>query len=62
MDAHVFRRLCDALAPVLLGARLEKIQSPAEHVYVLTIYGSRQRKQHLVFKAGRRDPVNQNGM
>ncbi len=55
MDAHVFRRLAVALAPILHGARLEKIQSPVENVFVLTIY-SQKRKQHLVLKASRRDP------
>ena len=55
MDAHVFRRLCDALAPLLVGARLEKIQSPAPDVTVFTLY-ARQQKRHLVLRAGRRDP------
>ncbi len=54
MDVHVFRRFCDALTPLLQGARLEKIQSPLENVFVLTFY-AQQRKQHLVFKVGRRD-------
>ncbi len=54
MDVHVFRRFCDALSPLLLGARLEKIQSPLENVFVLTFY-AKQKKQHLVLKTGRRD-------
>ena len=55
MDAHVFRRCCDALTPFLCGARLEKIQSPVPDVSVLTFY-NQQRKRHLVLRAGRRDP------
>ncbi len=54
MDVHVFRRFCDALSPLLLGARLEKIQSPLENVFVFTFY-AKQKKQHLVLKVGRRD-------
>ncbi len=55
MDAHVFRRFGQALCPMLEGARLEKIQSPAEHVFVLSIY-AQKRKQHLVLKASRKTP------
>ncbi len=54
MDVHVFRRFSDALCPLLMGGRLEKIQSPLENVFVLTFY-AQQRKQHLVLKVGRRD-------
>ncbi len=55
MDAHVFRRFATSLAPILEGARLEKIQSPAEHVFVLTFYANK-RKQHLILKSSRRAP------
>lgn len=55
MDAHVFRRLCDVLPPLLEGARLEKIQSPVPDVTVLTFY-AQQRKRHLILRAGRRNP------
>ncbi len=54
MDVHVFRRFCEALTPLLTGARLEKIQSPLENVFVFTFY-AKQKKQHLVLKVGRRD-------
>ena len=53
MDVHVFRRFGDALSPLLIGSRLEKIQSPFENVFVLTVY-ARQKKHHLVIKVGRR--------
>ncbi len=55
MDAHVFRRFCQNLAPQLLGARLEKIQSPAENIFVFTLY-AQQKKRHLVLKIGRQNP------
>ncbi len=55
MDAHVFRRLCDSLCPLLQGARLEKIYSPAEHVIVFTVYAQKH-KRHLVFRSGRQNP------
>ncbi len=55
MDAHVFRRLCDVLCPLLHHARLEKVYSPAKDVTVFTFY-AQKRKQHLVFKAGRQNP------
>ncbi len=54
MDVHVFRRFGDALSPLLTGARLEKIQSPLENVFVFTFY-AKQKKQHLVLKVGRKD-------
>ncbi len=55
MDAHVFRRICDALAPLLIGARLEKIRSPAPKVHAFTFY-VRHRKEHLFLRADRRMP------
>ncbi len=55
MDAHVFRRLGQAIIPTLLGARLEKIQSPADNVYVLSFYAQKTKK-HLILKSARRDP------
>jgi hypothetical protein len=60
MDAHVFRRLCDALIPVLTGARLEKIQSPAPNVFMFTLFckaeGMAGRKRYLYLKAERKQP------
>ena len=35
MDCHVFRRLCDELAPALMGCRIEKIHRPAKDVTLL---------------------------
>ena len=54
MDAHLFRRVCEALIPRLDGARLEKIQAPAQDLVCLSFYGQRQ-KLHLLVKYGRRD-------
>lgn len=55
MDAHVFRRVVHALIPLLTGARLEKVQSPAPDVHVFTWY-ARQRKHHLTLGCDRRSP------
>lgn len=54
MDCHVFRRLCDDLAPVLMGCRVEKIHQPAPDVTMLTLYGAS--KSYLFLKAGRKSP------
>jgi hypothetical protein len=54
LDAHLFRRVCEALIPRLDGARLEKIQAPAPDVLCLSFYAQRQ-KLHLFVKYGRRD-------
>lgn len=56
MDAHVFRRFCDALEELLAGARLEKIQSPAVDVHIFTFY-AQQRKHILVMRHDRRNPL-----
>ena len=55
MDAHVFRRCCEALVPLLTGVRLEKIQSPAPDVHVFTLF-AQGRKQYLYLRAGRQHP------
>ncbi|MEG2139198.1 MAG: NFACT RNA binding domain-containing protein [Bilophila sp.] len=54
MDCHVFRRLCDELAPALMGCRVEKIHQPASDVTMLTLYGAS--KGYLFLKAGRKAP------
>lgn len=67
MDAHVFRALCHALTPRLVGAWLDKIQEPAPGVTSLALAlphhpapgaaapGS-SRKAWLVLRAERKDP------
>ncbi len=55
MDAHVFRRLCDALSVKLDGARMEKIQSPASGVHFFSFYNIRGPFQ-LVIRAERKAP------
>lgn len=55
MDAHVFRRFCDALIVLLQGARLEKIQSPASDVHLFTFY-VQQHKHILCVRSERRNP------
>ncbi len=56
MDAHLFRRCCDALVPLLLGARLEKLQEPAPGLLALTFFGG-GRKRTLCLRYGRKDPL-----
>lgn len=55
MDAHLFRRCCDALTPLLQGARLEKLQEPAPGLLALTFFGG-GRKRLLCLRHGRKDP------
>lgn len=54
MDAHLFRRLCDALGPMLDGTRLEKIQEPASGFCVFGFWGG-GRKWQLCLRYGRKD-------
>ena len=55
MDAHLFRRFCDTLLPLLTGARLEKLQEPAPGMLTLTFYGA-GRKHQLCLRFGRKEP------
>ena len=61
MDAHLFRLFCSAACPLLTGARLAKVQEPAEGVLTFNFELFRPhpvlgRKPQLVFKSGRKDP------
>lgn len=55
MDAHLFRRFCLDLTPLLTGARLEKIQEPAPELLALTFF-SAGRKRQLCLRYGRKNP------
>ena len=55
MDAHLFRRCCEDLIPLLVGARVEKIQEPADGLLAIMIY-SGGRKRQLCLRFGRKDP------
>jgi len=55
MDCHVFRRLCDALCPLLLGARIEKIQQPAPGLTAFSLFAG-GRRTTLFLLAGRQHP------
>ena len=63
MDAHLFRRFCDALLPSLPGVRLEKIYQPGQGVTIFGLYGAplsspgNSAKRHLVLKAERKAPL-----
>lgn len=56
MDAHLFRRVCRALVPLLAGCRIEKIHAPAPDIHSLTLFAA-GRKQVLVLRHGRRAPL-----
>lgn len=55
MDCHVFRRLCQELAPLLLGGRVEKIHQPASDLTMFSLYAA-NRKHYLFLRADRGDP------
>ncbi len=55
MDAHLFRRFCEDLTPLLMGARVEKIQEPADGLLALMVY-SGGRKRQLCVRFGRKEP------
>lgn len=55
MDAHLFRRFCEDLIPLLIGARVEKIQEPADGLLALMVY-SGGRKRQLCLRFGRKEP------
>lgn len=73
MDAHLFRRFCDALVPTLPGARLEKIHQPGPGVTVFALHGGpvrpgdqaaeesgvalRTGRRFLVLRADRKSPL-----
>ncbi len=56
MDAHLFRRFCDAILPSLDGARIEKIHAPAPDVLTLVWFNNGQRRQ-LCWRFGRKEPL-----
>ena len=45
MDAHLFRRFCEDLIPLLIGARVEKIQEPADGLLALMVYSGGRKRQ-----------------
>ncbi len=55
MDAHLFRRFCDAALPGLQNALIEKIQSPAKGHLTLA-YFDRKRKRQLWLRFERQHP------
>ena len=59
MDAHLFRRFCDALVPRIMGARVEKIHAPGPNVTVFSLYGGagRDGKRYLTLRADRKSPL-----
>ncbi len=58
MDAHLFRRFCDAILPGLAGARMEKIHAPADDIMCFSLFGGRtgERRRCLILRHGRQHP------
>ena len=56
MDAHLFRRFCDAVVPALEGARIEKIHAPDADVLTIVWYNNGLRRQ-LCWRFGRKEPL-----
>ncbi|MBR4423795.1 MAG: DUF814 domain-containing protein [Mailhella sp.] len=58
MDAHLFRRFCDAILPWLAGARMEKIHAPADDVLCFSLFCGRgeDRRRCLILRHGRQHP------
>lgn len=56
MDAHLFRRVCQELVPLLTGRRIKTIHAPAPDMHTLTLYAAGSR-QVLVLRHGRRAPL-----
>lgn len=55
MDAHLFRRFCEAAEPLLVGSRIEKLQEAAPALLVISLYGHGQKRQ-LCLRHGRKEP------
>lgn len=56
MDAHLFRLFSQALLPILLNARIEKIQAPQKDIFALTFF-SQGKKRQLLMRFGRKNPL-----
>lgn len=55
MDAHLFRRFCEAALPQLLGSRVEKLQEAAPGLLVLSLYGTGGKRQFCL-RHDRKEP------
>ena len=55
MDAHLFRRFCEAAGPLLLGSRIEKLQEAGPGLLVLSLYGNGQKRQFCL-RHDRKEP------
>ncbi|MBD5626547.1 MAG: DUF814 domain-containing protein [Desulfovibrio sp.] len=55
MDAHLFRRFCEAAEPQIVGSRIEKLQEAGPGLLVLSLYGNGQKRQ-LCLRHDRKEP------
>lgn len=55
MDAHLFRRFCEAALPLLEGGRIEKLQEVSPGLLAVTLYGKGEKRQ-LCLRHDRKEP------
>lgn len=55
MDAHLFRRFCEAALPLLEGSRIEKLQEVSPGLLAVTLYGKGEKRQ-LCLRHDRKEP------
>ncbi|WP_308621384.1 NFACT RNA binding domain-containing protein [uncultured Desulfovibrio sp.] len=55
MDAHLFRRFCEAALPLLEGSRIEKLQEAGPALLAVTLYGKGEKRQ-LCLRHDRKEP------
>lgn len=55
MDAHLFRRFCEAALPLLEGSRIEKLQEAGPALLAVTLYGKGEKRQFCL-RHDRKEP------
>lgn len=55
MDAHLFRRFCEAALPLIEGSRIEKLQEAGPALLAVTLYGKGE-KRRLCLRHDRKEP------
>lgn len=55
MDAHLFRRFCEAALPLIEGSRIEKLQEAGPALLAVTLYGKGEKRQFCL-RHDRKDP------
>ncbi|WP_301070911.1 NFACT RNA binding domain-containing protein [uncultured Desulfovibrio sp.] len=55
MDAHLFRRFCEAALPLIEGSRIEKLQEAGPALLAVTLYGKGEKRQFCL-RHDRKEP------